>query len=588
MDILAFRKQGTPVHTAIHVDSIHHSSAMTLVTGWSTLGTALPRDFPQQAVRTFRRPDVARAHGLSAEQGWGFVALLEGAPPPVVGPSVSGLKMTLGTTGNQGRSVWDHLRCAHPDEYASVCEWVVQHVPRDSLFAWAERADLGRACPPVLAHVDASRVVGDDTLVLSGWVVDVAEQLESALLVLDGRVVADLAESWVRFPRPDVLSSVAPDGLAGADDPGFKVLVRQPAGSWAAATLLLCTKTGQAQNIPLGFTQASTQFAIELLLEAMISSMRTGNEQWRRTLVEWAQSLWGSALVKLGKRPVRKTVHGPQPDRPKCSVIIPLYGRADFMLHQLVAFSADPGLRDVEFVFVNDDPRLSGELEQLAREALSLGAPSFVVVDGGGNRGYSGANNLGASHARSELLLLLNSDVMPRTPGWLDQVISAYQSLEGGGALGVRLVYDDGCLQHAGMVQRRMDQYPGIWWNVHPDRGVPEHMVPGKGLRRVDLVTGACLMVSAAKYAAVGGLDAERYIIGDFEDSDLCMKLKEKGWQNWLLEDVVLVHLERQSQGFADRGAFRFNVTLANAWEYARRWGATLEAPRAGEGETRP
>ena len=78
--------------------------------------------------------------------------------------------------------------------------------------------------------------------------------------------------------------------------------------------------------------------------------------------------------------------------------------------------------------------------------------------------------------------------------------------------------------------------------------------------------------------ASRGGFD-EGFAIGDFEDSDLCLRIRARGLRIAVDHRARLFHLERQSQVTPDR-MWRFNVTLLNAWTHTRRWFA---APPQGE-----
>jgi GT2 family glycosyltransferase len=62
----------------------------------------------------------------------------------------------------------------------------------------------------------------------------------------------------------------------------------------------------------------------------------------------------------------------------------------------------------------------------------------------------------------------------------------------------------------------------------------------------VPAVTAACMMIDAGLYRELGGLRG-KYIQGDYEDSDLCLRLFERGRRNWYLPSVELYHLEGQS-----------------------------------------
>jgi GT2 family glycosyltransferase len=73
----------------------------------------------------------------------------------------------------------------------------------------------------------------------------------------------------------------------------------------------------------------------------------------------------------------------------------------------------------------------------------------------------------------------------------------------------------------------------------------------------------------------LGGFD-ESYIIGDFEDSDLCLKLRERGLACAVDMHAQLYHLERQSQAGTEN-RWRMNLTVYNAWVHERRWSWVLD-----------
>jgi GT2 family glycosyltransferase len=74
----------------------------------------------------------------------------------------------------------------------------------------------------------------------------------------------------------------------------------------------------------------------------------------------------------------------------------------------------------------------------------------------------------------------------------------------------------------------------------------------------------------------LGGL-SEDYIIGDFEDSDFCLRAVAAGRSNSVSLDIELYHLERQSQARIGDDRWRTHLTLYNCWQHDRRWSAQLE-----------
>ena len=98
-------------------------------------------------------------------------------------------------------------------------------------------------------------------------------------------------------------------------------------------------------------------------------------------------------------------------------------------------------------------------------------------------------------------------------------------------------------------------------------------------IQTVDMVTGACIVMDRTLLLEIGGLD-EGYVIGDFEDADLCRTLQARGLHTVIDRRPVLYHLERQSQD-TGKNTWRFNLTLFNAWRHMQRWQLGAEKTRA-------
>lgn len=298
-------------------------------------------------------------------------------------------------------------------------------------------------------------------------------------------------------------------------------------------------------------------------------------EQLNHYLYEMFDGGLGAALEAVNQQrlaeaaPVEDTLDsrqfGEPPEVPTTSVIVPLYGRCDFMRHQLAHFADDPDFQACDLIYVVDDPRLIEEVHNLAAKYQWLFGIPFRVVWYGRNLGFAGANNVGVKFARAKRLLLMNSDVIPIAPGWLSELNAAMDNLPDAGAVGPLLQYADGSIQHAGMYPLRCDFLPGFLLNTHPNQGM--HWEGGDEPTEHPLLTAACLLLDTEEYRALGGLD-EGYVIGDFEDSDLCLALRQKGKRLYVAPKARAWHLERQSQTMDLIGSTRQLITLFNAWRY--------------------
>jgi len=255
---------------------------------------------------------------------------------------------------------------------------------------------------------------------------------------------------------------------------------------------------------------------------------------------------------------------------PTVSIVIPLYGRTDLLEHQLAEFALDDDMRQADLIYVLDSPELAAEFRNRAARAERLFGVPFRIVILSENSGYAMANNLGASVTRAPLLLLLNSDVLPDKPGWLGRMSAFHASKPHIGALGCKLLYEDDSLQHAGMY---FERFAGsrLWYNGHYFKGLHRSHPAANAARRVPAVTGACMMIDSELFQSTGGLSGQ-YLQGDYEDSDLCLRLSEIGKEQWYTPAVELYHLEAQSYPIERRRLY----SEYNRWLHTRLWDSQI------------
>ena len=431
------------------------------------------------------------------------------------------------------------------------------------------------------ARVEYVFLVPDRGVLLVGWLCDPRGHLTSVRVRTRTSVSDDIRARMSRFPRSDVIETFR-SWLGGGSQrkPGFTCFVEIPDVSSEEVTgslsIELATK-GRSWTLEprpmVGADGDEPLAAIRSLLtvvppgDATILNEHVGPAiagMWR-TKEDEAQ------VIEVGRPPSRARV----------SVVVPVYGRYDLIEYQMALFANDPDIRGAELIYVIDDPRITQDVVTLCRSIEPIFKVPCRLVLCTSNHGYARATNLGAGVAHGELLLLMNSDVIPRAPGWLSALADAYSELPEPGALGPRLLYPDGSLQHAGMSFVQAPWLPGLWLNDHPGKGLPASRVVAREPVRVPAITGACLMISRQLYEGVGGLD-EGYVVGDFEDSDLCLKLLERGHHSWVAPWIELYHVERMSVALTGDPGWRQSITLYNAWRHTRRWGHLLPKLESG------
>ena len=294
-------------------------------------------------------------------------------------------------------------------------------------------------------------------------------------------------------------------------------------------------------------------------------------------------NLHEQARGRIG-RPTLQNIGAPL-HRPKASVIIPLYRNLEFLRFQIAAFSTDPWFRtNAELIYVHDSPEQAQEVEHLLGGLYLVYGQPIVLAIMEKNGGYARANNVGASVAQGDVLALVNSDVIPAAPGWLEKMAARLNGRRRVGAVGPKLLFEDGSIQHAGMYFSQ--DHRGYWLNQHFHKGMPRDYAPACEERIVPAVTGACLVTSKSIFDSVGGF-TEDYVVGDYEDSDLCLKITMTDRKIAYVPDIELYHLERRSMSLNAeymRGiAWQYNCSL-----HTERWRdlmiASMQAGRPRKG----
>jgi O-antigen biosynthesis protein len=190
---------------------------------------------------------------------------------------------------------------------------------------------------------------------------------------------------------------------------------------------------------------------------------------------------------------------------------------------------------DIEVIVVAGREMPPAVVDQLR----ALG-PQVRIVDYQQQFNFSAVINLGAAHARGENLLLLNDDTEVIGANWLVQMLDACTA--GVGAVGAKLLFEDGTLQHAGHTYRTAAGHVGF--------GLPGNSPGRNGLllrrREVAGVTAACMLTPYSVFDAVGGLTMQ--LPGNYNDVDYCMKLRVAGWSIVYEPAAVLYHFESRSR----------------------------------------
>ncbi|WP_172428416.1 glycosyltransferase [Azospirillum brasilense] len=251
------------------------------------------------------------------------------------------------------------------------------------------------------------------------------------------------------------------------------------------------------------------------------------------------------------------------------SVIIPTHAQEDLLGRCVDSlYRLNPHTR-IELIVV-DNSRSPAYRRRL--DAIVGGRPGATILDWPEPFNFSRMMNAAAEQASGQLLCFLNDDTEGISPDWL-RSMGVHAQRPDIGAVGARLLYADGSVQHAGVV------LTGQAGAAHLHHHVPAGSSGHGGLaglrQEVSAVTGACLMVEAEKFKAAGGFDEVELPV-NFSDVDLCLKLRVKGFHTLYLPDATLHHHESVSRSARNGDSVRIAGQaelhrLVSRWQLGRR-----------------
>ncbi|MCH8814209.1 MAG: glycosyltransferase [Chloroflexi bacterium] len=230
-----------------------------------------------------------------------------------------------------------------------------------------------------------------------------------------------------------------------------------------------------------------------------------------------------------GRYRVRYGINGDQ----KVVIVIPTRNRLD-MLHRCIdSIHKKTTYANYEILVVDND---SDDPETLAY----LDKSSFRVLPYPGEFNFAAINNAAARAASdADAILFLNNDTEVITPGWLESMLEHAQRSEVA-AVGARLFYPDGTVQHEGII---IGLAGGSAGNV--DHG--GYFGLGETVRNCSAVTAACMMVRPQAFWDVDGFDEQLRVA--FNDVDFCLRARKKGYQIVYTPHAQLYHFESASRG---------------------------------------
>ena len=233
---------------------------------------------------------------------------------------------------------------------------------------------------------------------------------------------------------------------------------------------------------------------------------------------------------------------------PKVSIIIPVYNALHFTKVCVESLLEHTSLNTAEIIVVNNGS------EEDTKEFLDS-KPKIKSIHLPQNLGFAGGNNCGLQEAQGEYILFLNNDTKV-TPNWLNPIVRILDSEPDVGVVGNKLLYEDGTIQHCGIVFSRTN--------------IPYHVLMGYPAdhpatiqdQYFKAVTGACLTIRKNICDQIHGFN-ENYING-LEDMHMCLQVGELGYKIKYCAQSVIYHFESKTPGRKDKEQENFQLFIDN------------------------
>ena len=269
--------------------------------------------------------------------------------------------------------------------------------------------------------------------------------------------------------------------------------------------------------------------------------------------------------------PYHIRVRHPLPDpAPRVSLVIPTRNQAHLLARCVEGVLHGTDYDPIELIVMDHD---SNEPEAIALLDGLRSDQRVRVLSFTGAFNYSAINNRAVSEMRGDVVVLLNNDVEIIGADWLREMVSHAVRPEVG-AVGAKLLYPDGTVQHAGLALGAA----GVAHSFQSGAQADEAGYFGQLAlqRNVSAVTAACMALRRTVFLQAGGFDEVNLPVA-FNDVDLCLRIRALGYQVVWTPYAELIHHESASRGSDDDPvrAARFKREVAYM---QRTWGAQLAA----------
>ena len=228
---------------------------------------------------------------------------------------------------------------------------------------------------------------------------------------------------------------------------------------------------------------------------------------------------------------------------PLVSIIIPTKNKVNVLSACVTSILQKTTYNNFEILIIDNN---SDESETLAYfKKIQQQFKQITVYGYAAEFNFSAMVNYGVRQSKGEVVLLLNNDTEVINEDWLREMVSQCMRTEIG-AVGAKLFYPNGQIQHAGVFL--YEGHPGNHIYLKRSRTDPGYFNKLNLVQNYSAITAACLAIRKELYLQVDGFDDKNLKIV-YNDVDFCLKVKELGYTNLWTPFAQLYHHESLSRG---------------------------------------
>ena len=254
--------------------------------------------------------------------------------------------------------------------------------------------------------------------------------------------------------------------------------------------------------------------------------------------------------VVSGKFPSSFRIKREIKGEPKICIIIPTKDRVETLKTCIESILEKTSYDNYEIVIVDNNSKDDAAIDYLNTIRK---VPKIITISYWKTFNFSEINNFAAKQLDSEYILFLNNDTEVISGEWLTAMLEHAQR-EDVGAVGCKLLYSNNTIQHAGVILGITGTPGQVGVAGHSHKHLPNaaHGYFGRPhiIHNVSAVTAACMMLRKDVFKEVGGFDENLAVA--FNDVDLCLKIRDKGYLIVYTPYAELYHHESLSRGYED------------------------------------